>query len=59
VRPVVNAEITIKGTKIKTTFNIANRKKLKYPILIGREIIKQGFLIDPSKNEISHNKPRR
>lgn len=59
IRPVVKAEIYIKGTKIESSFNIANRKRLKYPILIGREDIKENFLIDPSKNEVSHNKPRK
>lgn len=48
-RPVVEAEIIIKGKKIKARFNIANRKHMKYKLLIGQEILKQGFLINPSK----------
>lgn len=48
-RPVVSAEIIIKGRKIKSRFNIANRKHMKYKMLIGQDILKQGFLVDPSK----------
>lgn len=48
-RPVVNAELEIKGRKLKTKFNIANRKHLTYPVLIGLDVLKQGFLVDASK----------
>jgi len=48
-RPVVEAEMEIKGKVIKSKFNIANRKHMKYKVLIGQNILKQGFLIDPSK----------
>lgn len=48
-RPVVEAEINIKGKVLQSKFNIANRKHMKYKVLIGQNILKQGFLIDPSK----------
>ena len=48
-RPVIEAEINIKGRIIKSKFNIAERKHMKYKILIGQDILKHGFLIDPSK----------
>ena len=48
-RTVVETELEIKGKVIKSKFNIANRKHMKYKILIGQNILKQGFLIDPSK----------
>ena len=48
-RPVIEAEIKIKGRKIKSRINLANRKHMRYKMLIGRDILKKGFLIDPSK----------
>lgn len=48
-RPVIRATLEIKGKKIKTFFNITDRSKLKYPVLIGLNTIKDRFLIDPSK----------
>ena len=48
-RPVIKTSISIKGRKFKATFNIANRAHMKYRILIGQNILKKRFLIDPSK----------
>ncbi len=55
LRPVVKASVIIAGKKVEGSFTITNREKLKYQVLIGQEILKQGFLIDPLKNEISDN----
>ena len=48
-RPVVKARIRIKNRLINALFNIADRKRLKYKILIGRRTLAKNFLIDPSK----------
>ena len=48
-RPVVETKIRIKGKLINSKFNIANRTHMKYKLLIGQNILKQGFLIDPSR----------
>lgn len=48
-RPVVEAKINIKGKILQSKLNIADRKHMKYKVLIGQDILKQGFLIDPSK----------
>lgn len=49
IRPVVEANLNIKGKEFKTTFNIINRSHMKYKVLIGTKILKQGFLVDTSK----------
>lgn len=60
VRPVVKARLEIKGKTIETEFNLSNREDMKYPVLIGINTLKDGFLIDPSKkykeDEASNNK---
>lgn len=48
-RPVIEAEVKIKGKLIKSRFNIAKRKHMRYKVLIGQNILKKGFLINPSK----------
>jgi len=48
-RPVVKAKLKIKSKTITSHFNIADRKKMKYNLLIGRRTLRNGFLIDPSK----------
>ena len=49
-RPVVRANVMISGRKFeKVRFTLADRKHLKYAVLVGQNILKHGFLIDPSK----------
>ncbi len=35
---------------MKVHFSIADRAHMKYKVLIGKNILKKGFLIDPSKD---------
>jgi hypothetical protein len=51
LRPVLNIEVTLNNKKIIGKFTVADRTKMKYKILIGRDILtKAGFLINPEKN---------
>lgn len=50
-RPIVKAELELGGKKFTTIFNISDRQKMKYPVLIGQNILKKGFLIDPLKKQ--------
>lgn len=49
LRPVIKIPIELANRRFRATFNIADRSELKYHILIGRNILKKGFLIDTSK----------
>ena len=49
IRPVVEAVILLAGKTIKAEFTLADRIHMKYPALIGQNILKSGFLIDPNK----------
>jgi hypothetical protein len=49
LRPIVEAEITLADKKIKSEFTLADRTHMKYSVLIGVNILKHGFLVDPSK----------
>ena len=46
VRDVVEVEVELSGEKKKTKFNISDRSKMTYPVLIGRNLLSQGFLVD-------------
>jgi hypothetical protein len=48
-RPVVKARINIGSRKIRARFTLADRKYLKYRVLIGQNILKKRFIIDPDK----------
>ncbi|NQU99025.1 ATP-dependent zinc protease [Candidatus Woesearchaeota archaeon] len=49
LRPVIEADIEIHGKKIKEKFTLADRSHMRFPVLIGQNILKKGFLVDPSK----------
>ena len=49
IRPLVSADIIIAGRKVTSMLTLADRKDMKYKVLIGQDVLKQGFLIDPMK----------
>ena len=53
-RPVIPVTFWLAGTKIRTDMTVADRKLLRYQVLIGRQDL-QGFLINP---EIDQEKLR-
>lgn len=50
-RGVVNVDVEIKGQRIKAECTLAERSHMKYQFLIGQNILKKGFLIDPLKGD--------
>lgn len=50
LRPVIEIEIIIKHKTIKEEFTVADRSHMKYPLLIGRNILQHGFLIDVNRD---------
>jgi len=49
VRPVVKAKIKLADNTFDSEFTIADRSHMKYRVLVGQNILKKNFLIDPSK----------
>ncbi|TLU98293.1 ATP-dependent zinc protease family protein [Dyadobacter luticola] len=52
-RYVIKTRITLFGKKIMTEFSLANRRKMQYPILLGRKLLKNRFLVDVSQKNLS------
>lgn len=44
--------LSVAGRKIRTLFNLSDRSKNNFPILIGRRTISDKFLVDVSKTEV-------
>lgn len=49
LRPVINVKLKLAGKDLKARFTIADRTHMRYKVLIGQNILKKGFLIDPRK----------
>ena len=47
-RPVMKSSLKIDGKELRAEFSIADRKHMRYKALIGQNILKRGFLIDPN-----------
>ncbi len=49
LRPIVKAKILLAGKKMEAEFTLADRSHMMYNVLVGVNILKYGFLVDPSK----------
>ncbi len=58
-RFVIITSLKIFNEEITTEFSLSNRGSLKFPILIGRKIVRGRFLIDVSKKNLSYKEKRR
>ena len=48
-RELIEATIKVNGREVSGRFSVFDRSHMTYPILIGQNILKQGFIIDPKK----------
>jgi hypothetical protein len=58
-RFVIVTTIKIFGEDIRTEFSLSNRGSLKFPILIGRKILRHRFHIDVTKKNLSYREKRK
>ena len=49
VRPVIKVKLEVGGRKFNVFFNVIHRGHMRYKVLLGNNILKRRFLIDPSK----------
>jgi hypothetical protein len=52
-RYVITTEIVLFDKTWKTEFSLSNRGNLKFPILIGRKLLRKAFLVDVTKRNLS------
>jgi hypothetical protein len=58
-RFVIITPLTVYSEVIHTEFSLSNRGSLKFPILIGRKILRDRFLIDVKRKNLSYReKPK-
>lgn len=48
-RPVVWVNLSIAGKSLRALFTLADRKHMKYRALIGQNVLKKYFVVDPLK----------
>ena len=45
-RPVVEMEFCVGSRRIRTQANLYNRSQVEYPLILGRNVLNQGFIVD-------------
>jgi hypothetical protein len=58
-RFIIITSIRIFDEEIITEFSLSNRGSLKFPILLGRKILRDRFLIDVKQKNLSFREKRR
>lgn len=57
-RMVVLMDITIVGTTVTAEVSLSRRDEMGFRLLIGREVLRQGFLVDPGRSYVG-GRPKR
>jgi hypothetical protein len=45
-RPIVELEICFGSRRIRTLVNLTNRSMVKYPLILGRNFLRENFIVD-------------
>ena len=54
-RYVIRAVVRLYGEDLETEFSLADRSEMKYPVLLGRSLLRQGgFVVDVARRNLSH-----
>lgn len=54
-RFVVKTNVVLYGRRIKAEFSLTDRTEMRYPVLVGRKLLHNRFLVDVSKEYLSAN----
>ncbi len=59
LRYVITTTIRVYNEDIRAEFSLSNRGSLKFPILIGRKILRDRYVIDVTKKNLSYKDKRK
>jgi hypothetical protein len=54
-RFVIRTKIKIFGRIIRAEFSLSDRTEMKYPVLLGRKLLRNRFIVDVSLYNLSYN----
>ena len=55
-RFVIKSVVVIAGRRIKSLISLTDRRNMRYPVLIGRRLLKGRFIVDVSKENLWNKK---
>jgi len=57
-RYVVQMDVTLMGRTLRTEMTLSSRDQMGFRLLIGREALRQGFVVDPARSYLG-GRPKR
>ena len=51
-RPIVEIDICVGQKRLRARVNLNDRSNVKYPLIIGRNVLKHGFVVDCARSNI-------
>lgn len=57
-RPVVSTDITLGGRNVRAELTLTRRDEMGFRMLIGREALRQGYLVDPARSYLGGRPPK-
>jgi len=58
LRYIIRTTVRIHNRTFKTQFSLSDRDNLRFPVLLGRRVLKKRFLIDVSQKDISFDRKK-
>ncbi len=58
-RCIIKTLITLFGEKLEIELSLTDRSEMEYPVLIGRKLLKKGYVVDISKSDLSYKDKRK
>lgn len=59
LRPVVLVKLTLAGRKVEAEVTLTDREEMVFRMLIGREALRQGFVVDSAASYLGGRPPRQ
>lgn len=57
-RPVVRATLVVAGRTVTTEVNLTRRDTMGFRMLLGRQVLKQNFVVDPRRSYLGGRPPK-
>jgi hypothetical protein len=51
-RPVVEIEVCVGSKRMRVEVNLSSRSHLEFPLIVGRNVLSQGFIVDSSQEKV-------
>ncbi|MCU0353400.1 MAG: RimK/LysX family protein [Cytophagales bacterium] len=59
VRYFIQTHIVLFGQRIRAEFSLSDRETMRFPVLLGRKLLRNRFLVDVAQKDVSYQQKQR